>query len=107
MRRIRRAGRGRIGPRRTHRRRDRPGDAMSIKATAFHARVADANRSNSWVARNGFTLVREYSGAHEEALAARLGTVLADISWRWRIILEGARAAEFLSRLTTRDAGVL
>ena len=32
---------------------------------------------------------------------------LIDISWRWRVTIEGARAAEFLSRLATRDAAKL
>ncbi|HEX2593733.1 MAG TPA: glycine cleavage T C-terminal barrel domain-containing protein [Rhizomicrobium sp.] len=80
---------------------------MSVRATPFHARAAEANGGNSWIARNGFTLAREYCGAREEALAARMGAVMADISWRWRVMLEGPRTAEFLSRLTTRDAGVL
>src|SRR5580765_7150707 len=80
---------------------------MSVRATAFHVRAGEANRSNTWIRRNGFTLAREYSGAHEEALAARFGVVLSDISWRWRVFLDGARTAEFLSRLTTRDASVL
>lgn len=80
---------------------------MIVRATPFHTRTADANRGNDWIARNGFTLAREYSGTAEEALAARLGVVLVDITWRWRIFLEGPRAAEFLSRLTTRDATAL
>jgi glycine cleavage system aminomethyltransferase T len=42
-----------------------------------------------------------------EALAARLRVAIADISWRRRIMLEGARAVEFLSKLVTRDAAKL
>lgn len=80
---------------------------MSVRATPFHARTAGSNRGNDWIARNGFTLAREYSGTAEEALAARFGVVLADITWRWRVFLEGPRSAEFLSRLTTRDATAL
>ncbi|HEY1837813.1 MAG TPA: glycine cleavage T C-terminal barrel domain-containing protein [Rhizomicrobium sp.] len=80
---------------------------MSVRATPFHTRAAAANPGNSWITRNGFTLVQEYSGAAGEAMAARSHAILADITWRWRIFLEGPQAAAFLSRLTTRDAEAL
>jgi len=80
---------------------------MTLRATPFHARAAEANRGNDWTVRNGCTLARVYSDAHEEALAARVRGVLADISWRWRELIEGARADEFLSHLATRDASKL
>ncbi len=80
---------------------------MNLRATPFHARAAETNRGNDWRTRNGFTLARIYSDAADEALAARSRASLADISWRWRVMLEGARAGEFLSHLATRDASTL
>jgi aminomethyltransferase len=77
------------------------------RATPFHSRAASANRGNAWVTRNGVTLVEFYTVADDEALAARARVVIADISWRWRAMLEGARAAEFMARLLTKDAGAL
>jgi aminomethyltransferase len=76
---------------------------MTIRATPFHSRAADANRANLWEPRNGWTLSASFDDPHAEALAVRLTTAMADISWRWRATLEGARVEEFLSRLVTKD----
>jgi glycine cleavage system T protein (aminomethyltransferase) len=78
-----------------------------IRATPFHGRAAEANRTNAWATRNRFTLATEYTGLAEEAAAARFGVVMADISWRWRVTLEGARIRELLQRLFTKDANML
>ena len=78
-----------------------------LRATAFHARAADANRHNSWVTRNDVTLAERYDSAEDEVLAARLNVVVADVSWRWRVMLEGPSAGPFLSRLVTRDVNAL
>lgn len=75
-----------------------------LRATPFYARVAEANKLNAWENRNGFTLA---SGDPREALAARFGAVLADVSWHGRAAICGARADEFVSRLLTRDASRL
>ncbi|MGC9952770.1 MAG: hypothetical protein ABSD21_00625 [Rhizomicrobium sp.] len=75
-----------------------------LRATPFHARVAEANRFNAWENRGGFTLAL---GDPSEALAARFGAVLADVSWHWRASICGPRAGEFVSRLLTRDASRL
>jgi aminomethyltransferase len=80
---------------------------MALHATPFHARAAALNRHNNWAVRNGMTLATDYSDARDEALAARSRVALADISWRWRVDIAGARAAEFLSRLLTRDPSQL
>lgn len=80
---------------------------MSLRATPFHARAAALNRGNDWVTRNGFTLARAYDNADEEALAARSRCAIADISWRWRVMLEGPRVLEFLGQLLTRDVAQL
>ncbi len=78
-----------------------------IRATPFHARAADLNRGNLWTQRGGFTLSAQLAGADSEATAARFGVVAADISWRWRVMLEGARACELVQILFTRDAAML
>jgi aminomethyltransferase len=78
-----------------------------VQATPFHIRAAEMNRDNAWAPRNGYTLSLAYDDAGDEALAARQRVVMADISWRWRVSLEGARAGDFLSRLLTRDPGKL
>lgn len=75
-----------------------------IRATPFHARTAASNPFNRWAARNGFTLALDFGDAQEEALAARANVALLDISWRSRVWLEGANAAECVSCLMTRDA---
>ncbi len=78
--------------------------AMMLRRTPFHDRAAEANRDNAWLPRGGFTLAAHYTSIAEEALAARLRVAMADISWRWRVALEGGRAGEMLSHLVTRDA---
>ena len=82
-------------------------ETPALRATPFHARAAGANRHNAWLSRHNVTLAACYDDAEAEALGARLNVAIADISWRWQITLEGARAAEFLSRLLTRDAATL
>ncbi len=75
-----------------------------VRATPFHARAAEANRGNAWSACNGVTLATVYSDRGDEALAARLRVAMADISWRWRVTLEGDGVTDLVSRLFTRDA---
>jgi aminomethyltransferase len=78
-----------------------------VRATPFHGRAAAFNRMNLWQPRCGWTLSSAYDEAHEEALAARLTCAMTDISWRWRVMIEGARAEEFLSRLMTKNPAKL
>jgi len=78
-----------------------------IRATPFHARAAELNRANHWTVRNGVTLAATYTDPAREAAAARFGVIVADISWRWRLTMEGARVREFVQRLFTRDAAPL
>jgi aminomethyltransferase len=78
-----------------------------VQATPFHVRAAGANRDNTWATRNGFTLSQAYDDMGDEALAARTRVGIADISWRWRTAIEGARAGEFLARLLTGDPAKL
>jgi glycine cleavage system aminomethyltransferase T len=81
--------------------------AAQIRATPFHGRTAMSNPLNRWTERNGFTLARDYGDAQAEALAARTNVVLADISWRWRVLLEGDFAGDCLDRLVTKRVGLL
>lgn len=78
-----------------------------VRATPFHVRTAALNRDNAWRSRNGYTLATDYGDEKSEALAARATAALADITWRWRLRVEGTRAAEFLSRLCTQNAAKL
>jgi aminomethyltransferase len=78
-----------------------------VRATPFHGRAAAANLENAWQTRNGITLSSFYSDTNDEALAARLRVAMADISWRWRVMLEGPRVVEFLGKLVTRDVSKL
>ena len=80
---------------------------MKIRATPFHARAARENALNVWEPREGFTLASHYGEPEAEALAAHLTSAFADISWRWRVALEGARVEEFLSRLLTKNPAKL
>jgi aminomethyltransferase len=82
-------------------------EKVFARATPFHVRAAVANRDNAWTTRNGVTLSSFYDDAGDEALAARTRVAIADISWRWRAMIEGPRAGEFLSRLLTRDPAKL
>jgi aminomethyltransferase len=78
-----------------------------IRATPFHARAAAGNPFNRWAFRNGFTLAQDFGDAQAEALTARTNVVLLDISWRWRLHLEGVHAGACLSRLMTRNIDAL
>ncbi|HEX4860475.1 MAG TPA: glycine cleavage T C-terminal barrel domain-containing protein [Rhizomicrobium sp.] len=79
----------------------------AIRATPFHGRASASNAMNLWQPRAGWTLAERYDDANEEALAARLTCAMADVTWRARVMIEGARAQEFLARLMTRDPTAL
>jgi aminomethyltransferase len=80
---------------------------MTVEATAFHSRTAELNRDNAWCEKNSFTVPAHFGNADDEALSARLSAVVTDISWRSRVAIAGDRAAEFLSKLTTKNAASL
>jgi len=81
--------------------------SAKVRATPFHSRAAAASRLNLWEPREGWTVASVYDDAAEEALAARLTVAIADISWRWRVSIDGPRSEEFLSRLLTRNPASL
>ena len=78
-----------------------------LMATPFYARTAEANKRNAWENRGRFTLASDYGDAAGEAVAARFGAVLADLSWHWRVQMTGSRVAEFAARFFTRDPAKL
>jgi aminomethyltransferase len=78
-----------------------------LRATPFHARQADLNRLNRWENRGGFTLATALAEPRAEALAARFGTAMADLSWQWRVLISGGQAGAFVSRLLTRNVEAL
>jgi aminomethyltransferase len=80
---------------------------MIVRATPFHSRASAHNLRNAWEARDGWTLSSCYADEEAEALAPRATAAFADISWRWRVAIEGARAEEFLSRLMTKNPAKL
>ncbi len=82
-------------------------DRRRLRVTPFHACAAAANRDNAWLTRNEMTLAERYEGVEHEALGARLNVAIADISWRWRVMLEGPAAESLLPKLVTRDVSRL
>ena len=59
-----------------------------------------------WVERGGFTLSARYDDTEGEAMAARFGAAVADISWRMRAARRRrGRVRAFLSRLTDARRG--
>jgi aminomethyltransferase len=77
------------------------------RASPFHIRTAEFNRDNVWTRRGRFTLPEHFGSAAAEAMAARFAVAVSDISWRWRIRLEGARVLDLAQRLFTRDPSSL
>ena len=80
---------------------------MSVRFTPFHSRTAASNPFNRWTARNGFTLPLDFGDATAEALCARTRVTMSDISWRWRVVIQGASACDMLTRVLTRDPRTL
>jgi aminomethyltransferase len=76
-----------------------------LHATPFHARLAELNRLNRWENRGGFTLATTLTEPRAEALAARFGAAMADLSWQWRVLI--SRGGAFVSRLMTRNVEAL
>ena len=80
---------------------------MSLLATPFHARAVEANRCNAWENRQGYTLASHYGSVAEEAVAARFGAVLADVSWRWQATFTGSAVEAFVARAFSRNGAAL
>jgi aminomethyltransferase len=77
------------------------------RATPFHIRTAEFNRDNAWAQRCRFTLPEHFGDPSAEAMAARFAVTVSDISWRWRLRLEGTRVLDLAQRLFTRDPSSL
>ena len=80
---------------------------MSLLATPFHARAVEANRCNVWENRQGYTLASHYGSVAEEAVAARFGAVLVDLSWRWQATFSGGAVEAFVARAFSRNGAAL
>lgn len=80
---------------------------MSLKATPFHYRAVEENRLNAWQTRNGVVLASHYGSAGEEAVAARFGAVMGDLSWYSVYEFSGGAIDAFAGRAFTRDGAVL
>lgn len=80
---------------------------MSLKATPFHYRAVEENRLNAWETRQGFVLATHYGSAAEEALAARFGAVIGDLSWYWTAEFSGGDVEAFASQAFTRNGAAL
>lgn len=76
-------------------------------ATPFHARTAERNIANAWVDRNGFTVPAYYGDAAQEALAARVSAIIADISPREDVRVSGTGAEALLSAALAQNIGAL
>lgn len=78
-----------------------------LQSTPFHARAVEANCFNAWETRRGYTLASHYTSADEEAVAARFGAVLADLSWQWRVVFAGGDIEAFVDRAFTRGGAAM
>jgi glycine cleavage system aminomethyltransferase T len=68
----------------------------ALLKTPFHARTQAANPGNEWTARGRFTVPSRFSGVAHEAIAARHGAILADLTPLHRLWLRGEGAASLL-----------
>jgi aminomethyltransferase len=80
---------------------------FQLRPTPFHARMAEHNRGNAWVARGGFSLPAHFGAPLEEMLAARVSAILFDASHYQRLRVHGAGATAFLSMALGCDAGAI
>ena len=81
----------------------RPRDALFM-----HPHRRRHNLANAWLQRGGVTLPAHYGDTQQEALAARVSAILADISALERLLrFHGAGAAALLSSACACDAGAI
>lgn len=80
---------------------------MTVLPTPFHVRMAEHNRRNLWCARGGFTVPAAFGSVTQEALAARVSAVLADMSGFTRLRIRGAGAARLLSAACACDVAAV
>lgn len=78
-----------------------------LKTTPFHARIAPANRLNSWVPWAGYTTALVFDDEAMEYTAIRNQASVYDLSPMTKYRIAGPDAAAFLDRLTLRDVAGL
>lgn len=77
------------------------------KQTPLHARTAAANRLNHWGVWAGYTTALCYGDEAMEHMAIRNGASVYDFSPMVKYRITGPEAADYLNRLTVRDAAKL
>lgn len=78
-----------------------------LRPTPFHARTAPLNLLNRWGPWAGYTTPLCYGDTAMEHTAIRNTASLYDLSPMIKYRITGAEAADYLNRLTLRDAGKL
>jgi len=78
-----------------------------LRQTPFHPRTAALNRLNQWGAWAGYTTALTYDDATMEYTAIRNGASLYDLCPMVKYRIQGPGAADYLNRLTIRNAAKL
>lgn len=78
-----------------------------LRPTPFHPRMAEACRSAAWAPWAGCLSVAVYDDEAMEYAAIRNAASLYDLSPMVKYRIRGPQAADYLNRLTVRDAGRL
>ena len=78
-----------------------------LSQTPFHARTSALNVLNSWAAWSGYTTALCYRDAAMEHTAIRNAASVYDLCPMVKYRIEGAQAADYLNRLTVRNAAKL
>ena len=78
-----------------------------LKRTPFHPRQAPLSELNRWGARAGYTTPLCFGDEAMEHTAIRNAASLYDLCPMVKYRIEGRDAADYLNRLSVRDAGKL
>lgn len=78
-----------------------------LRQTPFHARTSAANRLNSWGPWGGYTTVLEFEDLAMEHSAIRNSATVYDLCPMVKYRVSGPGAADYLNRLTVRNAAKL
>lgn len=78
-----------------------------LRQTPFHARTSALNVLNSWAAWSGYTTALCYRDAAMEHTAIRNAASVYDLCPMVKYRITGAQAADYLNRLTVRNAAKL
>jgi aminomethyltransferase len=80
---------------------------IPLKQTPFHPRTATANRLNNWGAWAGYTTALCYGDEAMEHTAIRNAASIYDLCPMVKYRITGRQAADYLNRLTVRNAAML